>query len=223
MHPSLLPSYRGAAPIYHVLLDAKPFTGVTIQTLHPLHIDHGAILMQSPEVPIAKGTSYQELHDTLAVLGARMLIHTCRNRLFEKPYKPIESPYPPSAAPKIDPDLHSRVRWKDKTAEEVERYCGVLNTVWCRLGPVDFLDRRKRVILTQISCLDEDAVDPDKQAQPGEWRYHEPGHGEGALVIKCKSGWVQVEGIKIEGKRLTRGSEWARSLIVNNQAPTVFT
>lgn len=206
-----------------MLLDAKPFTGVSIQTLHPKLIDHGSILMQSPEVPIAKGTSYQDLHDSLAVLGAQMLIHTCRNRLFERPYKSVESPYPPCQAPKINPELHSKARWTDQTAEEVERYCGVLGTVWCRLGPVDYLERRKRAILTQLSYLDEDAVDPENPAQPGEWRFHKPGFGEGALVIKCKRGWVQVEGIKIEGKRLTRGGEWARSMAANNQGPKVFT
>lgn len=223
VHPSLLPSYRGAAPIYHVLLDARPFTGVTIQTLHPTRFDHGAILMQSSEVPIARGTSYQELHDSLAVLGAHMLVHACRSRLFERPYKPVESPYPPSKAPKIDPEVHSRVRWAEQTAQEVERYCGVLSTVWCRLGPVDYIDRRKRAILTQLSSLGEDAVDPQNSAKPGEWKFHKPDNGEGALVIKCKCGWVQVDGIKIEGKRLTRGGEWARSMAASNQGPKVFT
>jgi len=223
VHPSLLPSYRGAAPIYHALLDGKRFTGVTVQTLHPKLIDHGCLLLQSSEVPITKGTSYQSLHDSLAILGAQMLVNTCRSRLFEKPYRTIESPYPPSEAPKISPELHAKIRWKDQSAKEIERYCGVLGTLWCRLGPVDFPERRKRAILTQISCWGKDAGELSGQAQPGEWRYHQTGTGFGVLLIKCKVGLIQVDGIKIEGKRLTQGGEWARSIVANSSGPTLFT
>ncbi|KAF2086043.1 Formyltransferase, partial [Saccharata proteae CBS 121410] len=46
VHPSLLPDLAGAAPIHHALLERDPYTGVTVQTLHPAEFDAGAILAQ---------------------------------------------------------------------------------------------------------------------------------------------------------------------------------
>ena len=51
MHPSLLPRYRGAAPIPHALLNGDSTTGVTVMHVDPFIIDSGAILRQV-EVPI---------------------------------------------------------------------------------------------------------------------------------------------------------------------------
>lgn len=56
VHPSLLPKYRGAAPIYHTLLkerldsDIKEETGVTIMELHPKEMDAGDIYYQTKMV-----------------------------------------------------------------------------------------------------------------------------------------------------------------------------
>lgn len=50
IHPSLLPYYKGAAPIQRTLLDNAKYTGVTIQTLHPDKFDHGKILLQSSPI-----------------------------------------------------------------------------------------------------------------------------------------------------------------------------
>ncbi|KAF8459115.1 formyl transferase, partial [Terfezia claveryi] len=223
VHPSLLPTFRGAAPIYHALLNNASFTGVTIQTLHPVLFDHGTILSQSPEIPIPKGIDYQTLHDSLAILGAQMLVHTCRNRLFQEPCQVIESKYPPSEAPKINPEHHARISWERQTAEDLERYCGTLGTLWCRLGPVDNPDRRKRVILSHLTSWADDKLNLDEPAQPGQWRYHETGSKTGLLLIKCRAGWLEVSGIKIEGKTRTQGGEWARSMAANKRGPFVFT
>jgi methionyl-tRNA formyltransferase len=46
MHPSLLPKYRGAAPIYHAMLNNEKITGVSVLELHPERFDAGRILKQ---------------------------------------------------------------------------------------------------------------------------------------------------------------------------------
>lgn len=154
-----------------------------------------------------------------------MLIHTCRHRLFSPPINHIESPYPPSEAPKIHPD-NSKIDWKNQSARVIERYCGVLRTLWCRLGDSQELVRRKRVIFSSIEAWDEDAVtleDTKEPMPPGKWIYYETEPHLGVLLVKTKNGWINVGGIKIEGKTLTHGGEWARSMAAHNKGPFCFT
>lgn len=72
VHASLLPDYRGAAPIQHAILDGKSETGVTIMQMDE-GLDTGAILLQR-RTPIATWDTSQSLHDTLADLGAAALL-----------------------------------------------------------------------------------------------------------------------------------------------------
>ncbi len=71
VHPSLLPSYRGATPIQSALREGATQTGVTIM-LMDAGMDTGAVVLQEP-VPIASGETYGELHDRLAEAGAALL------------------------------------------------------------------------------------------------------------------------------------------------------
>lgn len=64
IHPSLLPYYKGAAPIQRTLLDNAKYTGVTIQTLHPEKFDHGKILIQSS--PILTRSLYEDIEKPIA-------------------------------------------------------------------------------------------------------------------------------------------------------------
>ena len=71
VHPSLLPLYRGATPIQSALRDGAPETGLSIM-LMDAGMDTGPLVAQE-RVAIGAQESYGELHDRLAVLGARML------------------------------------------------------------------------------------------------------------------------------------------------------
>lgn len=74
VHTSLLPKYRGAAPIQWAILDGQPETGVTIMKMDP-GLDTGDILTQQA-TPIASNDDAQTLHDRLAALGAELLART---------------------------------------------------------------------------------------------------------------------------------------------------
>lgn len=216
--------YRGPAPIYHTLINGTPIAGVTIQTLHLEEFDKGTILLQtSPPIKVPERTPYRALHDVLAVHGAEMLVETCRRRLFVPPLQPVVNDYEPSTTLKIAPKKHARVDWRVLAAEDVERRCSALSTVWCRFGSREEpqLLRNRRVILSDISTLDvpEENIDGNEVA-PGSFQYLRMENGrleEGAeeiLAIKCRpgGGWVRAGGIKMEGKKLVNGGEWARSL-----------
>jgi methionyl-tRNA formyltransferase len=74
VHASLLPRWRGAAPIQRAILAGDRDTGITIMQMDA-GLDTGAILAQQP-VSIGATMSAQQLHDELAVLGARLLVAT---------------------------------------------------------------------------------------------------------------------------------------------------
>ncbi len=72
VHPSLLPKYRGAAPINWAILRGEKQTGVTIMYMSD-GVDQGDIILQQ-ETPIGAAETYGELHDRLAVMGAELLL-----------------------------------------------------------------------------------------------------------------------------------------------------
>lgn len=74
VHASLLPRYRGAAPIQWAIINGDPQTGVTIMRMDE-GLDTGAILTQRA-IPIGPEDNAQTLHDRLARLGAQVLVET---------------------------------------------------------------------------------------------------------------------------------------------------
>lgn len=74
VHASLLPEYRGAAPIQQAVLDGKKITGVTTMYMD-IGIDTGDMLMKS-EVEIGENETADELHDRLSQAGAELIVKT---------------------------------------------------------------------------------------------------------------------------------------------------
>lgn len=74
VHASLLPSYRGAAPIHWAVMSGETRTGVTTMLMDE-GLDTGDILLKR-EVLISEGATTGEIHDELAVLGGELLIDT---------------------------------------------------------------------------------------------------------------------------------------------------
>lgn len=82
VHTSLLPKYRGAAPIQWAVLNDEAETGVTIMKMDA-GMDTGAILTQET-TPIRENDNARTLHDRLATIGAELLVHTIPNYIAGK-------------------------------------------------------------------------------------------------------------------------------------------
>ena len=74
VHASLLPKYRGAAPIQHAIMAGEHMTGITTMQMDA-GLDTGDMLLRR-EVPIHADTTYGQLHDTLMETGASLLVET---------------------------------------------------------------------------------------------------------------------------------------------------
>ena len=74
LHASLLPNYRGAAPIHWAIINGEEKTGVTTFFIDE-KIDTGAIIMKT-EISISKDETVGELHDKLMAIGSNLVIKT---------------------------------------------------------------------------------------------------------------------------------------------------
>lgn len=74
VHASLLPEYRGAAPIQRVILDGRTKTGVTAMLMDE-GLDTGDMLMKA-ELEIGENENSEQLHDRLSALGAELIVRT---------------------------------------------------------------------------------------------------------------------------------------------------
>ncbi len=101
LHASLLPRYRGAAPINHAIINGDTVTGVTTFLLNH-QIDEGKILLQA-ETPITPNDNAGTLHDRLAAMGRELVVKTL-DGIEADTLTPRPQEGTPSAAPKIFKD-----------------------------------------------------------------------------------------------------------------------
>lgn len=123
VHASLLPKYRGAAPIQWALIDGETVTGVTTMQMDE-GLDTGDMLLET-EVPIGADETGGSLHDKLAAAGAKLCVETLK-ALEEgtvTPRKQGESPT--KYARMLDKEL-GRIDWS-RDAASIERLIRGLN------------------------------------------------------------------------------------------------
>jgi len=111
MHPSLLPKYRGAAPIYHVLLNGERETGVTVLEIDRFRLDAGNILAQVT-YPLDRCAMFNEVTKELAQLGAKLLVSTLGNLQELRRTSLVQPEREAVKAPKIKPS-DCWINWRE--------------------------------------------------------------------------------------------------------------
>lgn len=130
-------------------------TGVSLQTLHPTKFDHGTVLAQTPHPGIEHGAStVPQLVDSLAPMGADMLVQGIRDQIYVRPHKDVARPTNAEerghlrlAAKIRSEDRH--IQWHSWDAEEIMRRHRIIGPLWnfatCK---TDEGDKTKRIIWT---------------------------------------------------------------------------
>jgi len=113
IHASLLPRWRGAAPIQAAVLAGDAETGVTIMQMDA-GLDTGPMLLREP-VPIGPSATSGSLHDTLSEMGARLVLRTLVERPVPVPQPEVGATY----APKLS-RADGRIDWT-RAATAIER------------------------------------------------------------------------------------------------------
>ena len=117
IHASLLPKYRGASPIQHVIIEGEEKTGITVMQMDA-GIDTGDMLYKK-EIPIGAEDNYETLHDKLTILGGEAIVEAIelleQGKLVPEKQEDSDSCY----APKIAKEM-GRIEFS-KSAAEIDR------------------------------------------------------------------------------------------------------
>lgn len=205
LHGSLLPQYRGAAPINWAVINGEKETGVTTFKLQH-EIDTGNILLQE-SFPIGENETAGEVHDRMKEIGAALLVKTVdgliHNNLQETPQKefqPVVSSHGSSLkhAPKIFTD-NCKIDFT-KTVEEVHNFIRGLSPF-----PGAFTYLKDKMLKIYRS---------EKDITGGETGTITPGEhksdGKSFLKFACRDGYVFVNELQLEGKKKMAIQEFLR-------------
>ncbi|RKY60539.1 MAG: methionyl-tRNA formyltransferase, partial [Candidatus Latescibacterota bacterium] len=193
LHPSLLPKYRGPAPIQWAIINGERETGVTTFFIEP-EIDAGDIILQE-RVPIGPDETAGELHDRLKVLGADILARTVD--LIAEGEAP-RIPQPPGdwpRAPKLTKE-HARIRWEGP-AEVLFNLIRGTNPV-----PGAFTTWRGRVLKVHRA-----KVMPEVEGKPGEVVRAD---GRTGMIVAAGEGGLYLTEVQLEGGRKMSSAEFVR-------------
>lgn len=136
VHGSLLPKYRGAAPIQWAVLNGDKKTGITTMYMD-VGMDTGDMILKE-EVDIGDNETTGELWERLSKIGGKLLVETLKQ--IEEGTAPREKQGDDfTMAPMLDKEM-AKIDWENKTAEEIKNLVRGLNPI---MGAYTFLNGKK--------------------------------------------------------------------------------
>jgi methionyl-tRNA formyltransferase len=193
VHTSLLPKYRGAAPIQWAIANGDSETGVTIMKMDP-GLDTGPILSQR-RTPIDSGDDSQSLHDRLARLGADLLVQTIpgylAGDLLPQPQPATGSTY----AAKINKE-DGRIIWSQPARQIWNRFRAF--TPWP--GAFTFYGAQDKAVLLKI----RGARVVERPGVPGEILQAD----RDGIIVGCGQQALQITDLQREGGRALTAREF---------------
>lgn len=208
LHASLLPQYRGAAPINHAIMNGETVTGVTTFFIDK-NIDTGNILLRE-EVHIYPFDNAGDIHDRLMKYGARLVIRTLEglsdNSLKPQPQSMFMKPGEAlKLAPKIFP-ADCIINWNNDPVSIHNKIRG-LSPIPCARS---FLKSDSSEISFRIY-----------ESQPEITKHNiSPGEiisdGKHFIRIACKDGFISVVNLQVEGRKRMNTLEFLRGFKIND-------
>ena len=196
LHASLLPRYRGAAPINWAVMHGDTETGVTTFFLKH-EIDTGDVIQQR-SCPIGRHDNVEAVHDRLMVMGADMVLETV-DAIIAGTVKPIPQEQmltagqQPTPAPKIFKDT-CRVDWS-RPAEDLYNHIRGLSpypAAWTTMTD----DTGNSTTLKLYETGEPEAFNSGEKLVPGTIKADRK-----TLRIACADGWLQVLSLQQSGKK----------------------
>ena len=204
LHASLLPQYRGAAPINWAIMNGEKETGLTTFRLNE-QIDEGEILLQRKTEIGARETA-GSLHDRLAAMGRELVVETIRGlESGELKGKAQETTGELKPAPKIFKE-DCKIDWT-KSGEEIENFVRGLSpypAATTRVRTEKGEERQIKVYETEYEKgekITKKTIENDAKK---------------VLKIGCGDGFVRILSLQMEGKRRMTTEEFLRGTNVND-------
>lgn len=193
VHGSLLPKYRGAAPIQWAILNGDTITGVTTMYMD-VGMDTGDIILKE-EVEIGKDETTGELWDRLALKGGELLVKTLE-QVEVKTAPRIQQGEDFTVAPMLTKDM-AKIDWENKTAQEIKNLVRGLNPI---MGAYTYLNGKKiKFWKVSVTTNNEIMAEGMEIFKNGTVIAKDPREG---IFIKTKEGILKV--LEIQGENAKR-------------------
>lgn len=198
VHGSLLPQYRGAAPIQWAVLNGDKKTGITTMFMNA-GMDTGDMLLKE-EVQIGEDETTGELWDRLKVIGAKLLVETVK-KIEDGTITRSPQPEDGTMAPMLSKEI-AKINWEDQSAKEIKNLVRGLNPI---MGAYSYLNDKKIKFWKVQVLTEQELLDKFKDLQ--EYKGHLKGIQAGTvlfsddkngLFIKANDGILQV--LEIQGE-----------------------
>lgn len=180
VHASLLPEYRGAAPIQWAIINGEKKTGITTMLMDE-GLDTGDILLQE-EIEITDDDDTETLSKRLAEIGASLLIKTIKG-IKNGFIKPIPQVGTPSYAPPLKKE-DGRLDWS-KTATEIFNFVRGMHPWPCAYCYLN----KERIKIIKVKVLEGSGI-PHRIEKAGE-----------DLIVGTGEGLISIIDLQPEGKR----------------------
>lgn len=188
LHASLLPQYRGAAPINWAVINGDAETGATTFMLKH-EIDTGNMILQE-RLPIGPDENVGSVHDRLMAMGTGLVTRTvdliidCENKGTELPTTPQPEITELRPAPKIFKE-NCEIRFADKTATEVHNFVRGLSpypAAWANLTINGQLFENVKIFSVEVSTSRDLETSKD-------------------IIVPCREGAVRILELQVPGKK----------------------
>lgn len=211
VHASLLPQYRGAAPINRAIINGETETGITTFKLQQ-QIDTGNILMQE-KILIGENETAGELHDRLKILGANVLVKTIaaitegsireiiQTEIYNSKFTQHDSGFMLKHASKISNDT-CKIDWNKSTHDIFNLIRGLSPY------PAAFTFLHDKILKIYSGTKEICAHHLDN----GSWQ------SDGKLFLKfaCADGFIHCTDIQLQGKKRMLIEDFLRGYRINS-------
>lgn len=184
VHASLLPRWRGAAPMQWAILSGDKKTGITTMQMDE-GLDTGNMLLKK-EVEITENETGESLHDKMAALGSPLLLETLK-KAEEGKLNPIKQKDEESTYAKMLTKELGRINW-DMEAVQIERYVRGLNSWPCTY--TGYQGKTLKIWSAQVS-------EKDSSEKPGTVIEVQ----KDGIVVQTGKGALKITELQIAGKK----------------------
>ncbi|WRT68351.1 methionyl-tRNA formyltransferase [Kwoniella shivajii] len=209
VHPSLLPRWRGAAPVQWTIATGDEGTGVSVQRLvkYSLGVDAGDIIGSVENIDVPGDATYNNFIPHLAELGGRLLVDALRKLRDGTATFIPQNRDQITFAPKITHET-AQIKWSEQSAEEIDRlHRGIHHQVplWsCILSTTAHL--------VSLRPLEPSEYPVDVPSEVGTARLLKQGKHRRLYVSCAKGTWLEVLEVQMAGKKALGIKEWWNGL-----------
>lgn len=204
LHASLLPKYRGAAPIQHSIIQGETETGLTV--IHMAKKMDAGDMISTVAVPIGPNTTYGELEELLCSKGSQLLLETIKDFERHSTQRTPQDHSQATFASKIELE-DCQVHW-NRPAHEIHNLIRGVTPhpgAWCFVK-VRGEPKRLKILSSRLASPD------NKTAEPGTIL----NTSESGITIACSTGAIILRTIQLEGKKALPAEEFIRGIAAEN-------